>query len=341
MRGTAVLTYRKGLGIGIGRPRGILEMSSVADQNLFPIGQVVALLQASYPDVTHSSLRFLEREGLIKSTRTPGGHRLYSTADVERIRQIKTWQGQRFSLDQIRQQLLDLDHLPTPETLAESFLRQALDGNLAGAYQTIIRADDLGLPLTRLFGEVLQPALTELGQRWQHGQLLVAQEKEVSELARDLIADLSLRHARTPTDGPALVAACVEGERHELGLRMICGLLRAEGWAVHYLGADVAPRFLLEAVQLHRPAVILLSAKLVQNLSAVEDAVNVLTAGLAPEHPAPVVVGGRVAVEHSEAIRTLGAIPVIDEHPAAALTVVVSLLQPSAVAVAAAGEQVS
>ena len=218
---------------------------------------------------------------------------------------------------------------------------QALDGNLAAAYQTIIQADDLGLPLTRLFGEVLQPALTELGQRWEHGELLVAQEKEVSELARDLIADLSLRHARTPTDGPALVAACVEGERHELGLRMVCGLFRAEGWAVHYLGADVAPRFLLEAVQLHRPAVILLSAKLALNLPAVKDAVDVLTAGLAPEHLPPIVVGGRVAVEHSEAIRTLGAIPVIEEHPAAALTVVAALLQPATAAIASADERTS
>ncbi|MFL6287939.1 MAG: cobalamin-dependent protein, partial [Actinomycetes bacterium] len=288
--------------------------------------------------MSHSSLRFLEREGLIASIRTPGGHRLYSRADVERIRQIKMWQAQRLSLDQIRQRLTELERLPTLSALTESFLSQAIDGNLAAAYQTIIRADDLGLPLTRLFGEVLQPALTELGQRWEHGQLLVAQEKEVSELARDLIADLSLRHARTPTDGPVLVAACVEGERHELGLRMVSGLFRAEGWAVHYLGADVAPRFLLEAVRLHRPAVILLSAKLALNLPAVKDAVDVLTLGLAPESLPPIVVGGRVAIEHSEAIRTLGAIPVIEEHPAAALTVVASLLQPATAAIESGDE---
>jgi methanogenic corrinoid protein MtbC1 len=316
-------------------------MSSAPDPDLLPIGQVVAELQASYPDVSHSSLRFLEREGLITSIRTPGGHRLYSRADVERIRQIKTWQAQRLSLEQIRQRLAELERLPAPAALAESFLRQALNGNQAAAYQTIIKADDLGLPLTRLFGEVLQSALTELGQRWEHGELLVAQEKEVSELARDLIADLSLRHARTPTDGPALVAACVEGERHELGLRMICGLSRAEGYAVHYLGADVAPRFLLEAVQLHRPAVILLSAKLAKNLPAVKDAVDALTAGIAPEHLPPVVVGGRVTVEHAEAIRALGAIPVIEEHPAAALTVVAALLQPSSVAITSAGQLTS
>jgi methanogenic corrinoid protein MtbC1 len=308
---------------------------------LLSIGSVVSALQPSYPDVSHSSLRFLEREGLIASIRTPGGHRLYSPADVERIRQIKMWQSQRLSLDQIRQRLAELDRLPPPAVLSDAFLHQALDGNLAAAYQTIIRADDLGLPLTRLFGEVLQPALTELGRRWEHDGLLVAQEKEVSELARDLIADLSLRHARTPADGPALVAACVEGERHELGLRMVCGLFRAEGWAAHYLGADVAPRFVLEAVQLHRPGVILLSAKLTRNLPAVNDAVDVLTAGLAPEQPPPMVVGGRVAIEHAEAIRALGAIPVIEEHPAAALTVVAGLLQPSAAGVASAGERAS
>jgi methanogenic corrinoid protein MtbC1 len=308
---------------------------------LLSIGSVVSELQRSYPDVSHSSLRFLEREGLITSIRTPGGHRLYSPADVDRIRQIKTWQAHRLSLDQIRQRLAELDRLPSPAALTESFLSQALDGNLVGAYQTIIRADDLGLPLARLFGEVLQPALTEMGRRWEHGELLVAQEKEVSELARDLIADLSLRHTHISANAPALVAACVEGERHDLGLRMVCGLFRAEGWAVHYLGADVAPRFVLEAVQLHRPAVILLSAKLAQNLPAVKDAVDVLTAGLAPEHPTPVVVGGRVAVEHSEAIRTLGAIPVIEEHPAAALTVVASLLLPSTAAIASVDERTS
>jgi MerR family transcriptional regulator, light-induced transcriptional regulator len=314
-------------------------MSSQIDRDLIPIGQVVAELQAIYPDVTHSSLRFLEREGLVAPTRTAGGHRLFARHDVERLRQIKTWQAQRLSLDQIRQRLLDLDRLPPPAALAESFLRQVLSGNQSAAYQTIIAADDLGLPLTRLFGEVLQPALAELGQRWEHGQLLVAQEKEVSELARDLIADLSLRHARTPANGPALVAACVEGERHELGLRMICGLFRAEGWAVHYLGADVASRFLLEAVQLHRPRVILLSAKLAPSLPAVKDAIDVLSAELSTEHLPPIIVGGQIAIEQPEALRAWGAIPVTSTHPAAAVTAVMALLQPSSTTIVSAEER--
>jgi methanogenic corrinoid protein MtbC1 len=298
-------------------------------QELLSIGAVVAELRRSYPDVTHSSLRFLEREGFVSAVRTAGGHRPYTPHHVARIRQIKAWQAQRLSLEEIRQRLAAMDRLPAPELLAETFLRQSLAGELAAAYRTIVHADDVGMPLEQVFGEVLQPALTALGRGWAAGEVLVAQEKEVSELTREIVTELSLRHAPGEPRGPALVAACVEGERHEMGLRMICGLLRSEGRDVRFLGSDVAPRFLLEAVQLHRPAVILLSAKLQANLPAIKDAIDGLAAGLAPGSPPPILVGGRVAVEHADVIRHWGATPVTDEHVNAALGIVTSVLQES------------
>src|SRR5687768_4510149 len=90
-----------------------MERHSAAEK-LVPIGVVVDALHGEYPDVSHSSLRFLEREGLLRSTRTPGGHRLYSRADIDRVRRIKVWQAQRLSLSDIRERLEQLDHLPDP-----------------------------------------------------------------------------------------------------------------------------------------------------------------------------------------------------------------------------------
>jgi methanogenic corrinoid protein MtbC1 len=289
---------------------------SMADQfhgsqaeNLVPIGDVVAELSREYADITHSSLRFLEREGLVRATRTPGGHRLYAPADINRIRQIKDWQRIRLSLDEIRQRLDELERLPEPSRLASGFLEQALEGDLLAASRTILSADDVGMPLPTMFGDVLRPALIEVGRLWERGELMVAQEKEISELARDLIAELSRRHAAPNPRGPSLVAACVEGERHELGLRMVCGLLSAKGMKPHYLGANVASRFLLEAVRAHRPAAILLSATLESTLFGAKDAIDVLRAGLAPDPLPPVVVGGEVAIGHAELLRSWGAIP--------------------------------
>jgi MerR family transcriptional regulator, light-induced transcriptional regulator len=275
-----------------------------AATDLLPIGQVVAMLQSTYPDVTHSSLRFLEREGLLHPVRTPGQHRLYRPEDIARIRQIKAWQAQRLSLEEIRHRLLTQEALgPAPE-IARRFVDQLVQGDLAAATQTVRRADELGMPLVQLFQDVLTPALREVGARWARGELPVGQEKAISELARDLIAELSLRHADPDPQGPTVVAACVAGEHHDLGLRMLCGLLQARGWRVAFLGADVAPPFLLEAIRLHQPTVVLLSATLEPRLPAITAAIAVVAASELATGPPTVVIGGPVAKRHAAAFAT-------------------------------------
>lgn len=272
--------------------------------SLVPIGTVVAQLQRDYPDVTHSSLRFLEREGLIAPTRTPGGHRLFSRADVERVRQIKDWQAQRLSLTQIHERLRQQENIGSTGDLATRFLELALAGDLSASRTVVLDAADLGLPINTIFEEVLRPALVELGDRWASKEVSVAQEKEVSETARELVAELSIRFAAQVDDRlPSVVAACVSGEEHELGLRMLCGILRARGVNVHYLGADVDPQFLIEAVRLRDPDIVLLSATLDRHLQTLRDAIaTVRQEGFRGR----IIVGGQAARAHADRIRDWG-----------------------------------
>lgn len=80
------------------------------------IGGTVALLQKEFPDLTSSSLRFLEKEGLLHPQRTPGGHRLYSDDDIARIRLIKHLQSERhYPLDVIRHMLAKLEQAKDQE----------------------------------------------------------------------------------------------------------------------------------------------------------------------------------------------------------------------------------
>jgi DNA-binding transcriptional MerR regulator/methylmalonyl-CoA mutase cobalamin-binding subunit len=290
---------------------------------LLSIGAVVADLVRTYPDVTHSSLRFLEREGLIAAVRTPGGHRLYTAGDMQRIRQIKAWQAQRLSLEDIRQRLAALDRLPPPVELADAFLRQALAGDLTGAYATIIAADDVGMPLSRVLQEVLRPALVAVGEQWACGVLRVGQEHEITEVARELIAELGLRHADPHPAGGAILAASVAGERHDLGLRMIVALLRAAGRRVHFLGADVDAQFLREEVMARRPPFVLLSATTAARLPALETAVGVLSQSGAAT-VAKVFVGGQIVREHADSLRQRGVVPVDDDDLETALQTILA-----------------
>lgn len=60
----------------------------------YSIGEVVALLRPDY-DISESNLRFWEKQGLLEPQRTPGGHRLYTGADIARIKLIKRMQSTR------------------------------------------------------------------------------------------------------------------------------------------------------------------------------------------------------------------------------------------------------
>lgn len=293
-----------------------------------PIGKVVDEIGEVYPSVTPSSLRFLEREGLIVPTRTPGGHRLYSPADVRRILQIKEWQAQRLSLEEIRHRLEQRDRLPDPAVLTETFLEEVLAGNVETARRTVLAADDVGMSLSQTFSEVIEPALIQVGQGWEAGTILVAQEKTVSELVRDLIAELAHRHTPAESFGPVIIAACVSGERHELGLRMIVALLRAEGLRVQYLGADVDAAFLLEAVRLHQPAAVLLSARNEHHLRALEESMARLRNELGEGELPVIVVGGLLAQTHADVLKTLGVVPITGANASEAMQRAVQILEP-------------
>ena len=74
--------------------------------NALTIGAVVKVLQQEFRDISISKIRYLEEEKLISPKRTAGGYRLYSKADVERLRTILTLQRDEFlPLKVIRQEL--------------------------------------------------------------------------------------------------------------------------------------------------------------------------------------------------------------------------------------------
>lgn len=66
------------------------------DAGYLTIGKVVKRLQQRYPDLSVSKVRYLEEEGLLNPSRTPGGYRLYSQADVNRLETILHLQKTRF-----------------------------------------------------------------------------------------------------------------------------------------------------------------------------------------------------------------------------------------------------
>lgn len=72
-----------------------------------PIGEVLALVQADFPDVTISKIRFLESQGLIQPERTASGYRRFSSTDIDRLQWILRQQRDHFLPLKVIRKMLD------------------------------------------------------------------------------------------------------------------------------------------------------------------------------------------------------------------------------------------
>lgn len=88
------------------------------------IGEVRSALSAEFPLLTVSKIRHYESIGLVEPQRTPSNQRLFSAADVERLRFILVEQRDRFlPLSQIGELLRQLDSGESPDDIHPGRMR--------------------------------------------------------------------------------------------------------------------------------------------------------------------------------------------------------------------------
>lgn len=144
--------------------------------------------------------------------------------------------------------------------LAKKYLRVLLDGERGKAGELITGAVDSGVSIRDIYLQVLAPCLYEVGRLWQTGQVTVAHEHFFSAATQFIMSELYPRiHKHAALNGRVAIAACVEGELHEIGLRMISDLLELEGWQTFYLGANTPASSVIEITREKKAQVLALS----------------------------------------------------------------------------------
>ena len=117
------------------RPRD----SASRPRKALTIGAVCKILQSEFDDISISKIRYLEDQKLLTPRRTPGGYRLYSQSDVERLRTILRLQRDEFlPLRVIRQELAagrDMDF--GGDRGGGGAVRRAILVNTSSAYLTL------------------------------------------------------------------------------------------------------------------------------------------------------------------------------------------------------------
>ncbi|MCM3659919.1 MerR family transcriptional regulator [Georgenia satyanarayanai] len=189
------------------------------------IGAVLAALQPEFPAVRISKLRFLEEQGLVSPSRSGSGYRMYSQADVERLRFALTAQRDSFlPLRVIRDQLEDLDAGRPVESVPGTRV-VARDGELVRPRPSArVRAQEIadltGVSLAEI-DEIAGAGLIAPDARGRYPGRAVDVVQHAAALARQGISPRHLRTVRTAAERQAdtieQVVAPVRAQRSGAG----------------------------------------------------------------------------------------------------------------------------
>lgn len=191
----------------------------------------------------------------------------------------------------------------SPQQVREDYLAAVLEPDPARAREVIRRAVRDGVEIGALYLDVLQPAMVEVGQRWESGAISVAHEHLAAEVTGSLVSELAGRLRTAPATGRMAVVTCSPEERHALGGQMLGGLLEAAGWEVLYLGATLPVDDLVALAEDEAADVVALSTTMPDHLAGVAETIRAVQE---LDEPPLVIVGGQAYAGEDDA-RGVGA----------------------------------
>jgi len=271
----------------------------------FPIRTV-----SSLTGVNAITLRAWERRyGLIKPIRTPKGHRLYTQNDIDLIQQVLELLDKGISIGQVKGYLEGKSEESAGETSDDpwsNYQRRMLNA--------IVRFDTTALdqtyndalslyPIDLVTKRMILPLLKTLGIRWEEHEGSVAEEHFFGAYLRNKLG--ARFHHHVAQNGPVLVAACLPGEHHEIGLMLFCLSALNKGYRLVYLGADTPFAELTSPVIRSNADAVLLSGSVDPDMSHLGQGL----AALVESVDVPVFVGGKCATRHTDVIEAAGATP--------------------------------
>ena len=179
------------------------------------IGAVCKILSQEFDDISISKIRYLEDQKLLTPRRTRGGYRLYSQADVERLRTILRMQRDEFlPLRVIRQELAAGHDRDDAERRTLGPMRRAVTVDLHPARfaaEELIEQTGATQDLLDELEEygIVQPQRRDGRTSYDDTDLEIV--RAATELARYGVAGRNLRVFRTSADREAALLAAAHG----------------------------------------------------------------------------------------------------------------------------------
>jgi len=233
---------------------------------------------AARTGLTPHVIRIWERRyGAVVPTRTATNRRLYSDADIERLRLLRRATQAGESIGQVADlsneelsKLIGEQPIPTrPMNLPQAAVSRTPDEYIERGLEAVKEMDGqllettlleatVQMGQTALLDKVLQPFMDIVGEKWLAGEIRMAHEHFASAIVRTILGGM-LSGGHREESAPRLGTTTLSGHNHELGALMVAAAAAAAGWRPIYLGADLPIEDIARAVRQSRARVCAIS----------------------------------------------------------------------------------
>lgn len=177
----------------------------------------------------------------------------------------------------------------TQET-QKAFLEALLHGDRLLSSKIATELADSPEAIKALYEDVVKESMYRIGQLWEDGEISVASEHVASAIVEGVLNELYARVVSGRRTERTVVAACVEDEKHQIGIKMVADVFEMHGWNVYFLGADMPCDELIRFMQGVKPDALALSLSIYFHLPMLEK----MLVKIRDVFPAlPILVGGQ------------------------------------------------
>ncbi len=181
------------------------------------------------------------------------------------------------------------------DSVHKLFLKAILEGDRVMASDIISNLTENNNAINDIYENVIRRALYDVGVLWEEGKISVATEHLSSAIVESILNELYSKIISRYRTDKIVVAASVEKEVHQIGIKMVSDVFEMNGWNVHFLGADTPSNDLLKFIDTVNPGIVALSVSIYFHYPELLKIIETIR----KKHPLLTIIIGGQGLRHS------------------------------------------
>lgn len=182
---------------------------------------------------------------------------------------------------------------PDSEQVKVDFLENLLQGNRAACAELTRTFMFANSSIEAVYEDLFKPALYSVGLLWERNQISVASEHMATAIVEGIMNGLFEQLVVGKRNNHSVVLACVENEKHQVGIKMVGDIFEKKGWDSYFLGAGIPTNELIRFIQQAQPTLLAISLSVYFNLPNLLDMLTRIRESF-PE--LPIIIGGQAGI---------------------------------------------